>query len=446
MLPRLASFPRYTAVAVAAITLFSPTRGFAQGGLLDFSAAGWIQYGRIVKSLDTTVGHRLNEGMQSAGAQFLAEYKDGSVKIKTGLGVQMSHYLPPDYGSGGYAPMVSTPYVAEADLEFAFINRDDLKLSAQAGFFPYDYAPESQNLGLYLLRGPVYPGMLTSGFETKYVLPIANNLGFKLSHQVGGFQQDLLFTFENEWPTYWDLSPAYIAAYGFGATLHLGGGVQLNHFIPVDGKITDPQNDNVRYIYAKTSGGSDTDTVFVAFRGVKLMANFSFDPKALLGGLDGDGPLGPEDLKLYGEIAVLGLDRDRAHNDLYGPISKRMPMMIGFNLPACKYLDRLNVELEYYGAPWVDDPSIFEHTRTSRLTPIPKRSALDTNTTRDNFKWSIYASKIFAGHAKISAQAASDHFRPGIFTGYGEAAPPKNEVPFFSPKEWYWMTKIAFFF
>jgi hypothetical protein len=53
---------------------------------------------------------------------------------------------------------------------------------------------------------------------------------------------------------------------------------------------------------------------------------------------------------------------------------------------------------------------------------------------------------VVSGHVKISAQAASDHYRPGIFTGYGEAAPPKNEVPFFSPSDWYWMTKLAFFF
>jgi len=419
------------------------TSAFAQEGQLEFGAAGWIQYGRIVKSLDTASGKRLDEGMQSAGAQFISRYQDGPMRISAGLGVMMSHYLPPDYGVGGYAPMTSAPYVAEADLEYAFINREDLKLSAQVGLFPYDYAPEAQNLGLYLFRGPVYPGMLTSGFETKYVLPIANTLGFRLGNEVGRFKQDLLFTFENEWPTYWDLSPAYVASYRFGGAFRLGGGVQLNHFIPVDAKVTDPGTDNVKYKFPKSPGSNDSDSAYVAFRGVKLMGNFAFDPKVLIGGM---GSLGPEDLKLYGEVAVLGLDRDRAHDDLYGPITKRMPMMVGFNLPAFGYLDRLNVEAEYYGAPWVDDPTIFEHSRSSRLTPIPKRSALDTNTTKDNIKWSIYASKTLSGHVKISAQAASDHYRPGIFAGYGEGAPPKNEVPFLSPAEWYWMTKIAFFF
>lgn len=438
------------AAAVASATALAPAASAAasaQDGPPGFGAAGWIQYGRIVNSSDTASGKRLEEGSQSAGSQCIARYQDGPVRINAGLGVLMSHYLPPDYGVGGYAPMTSAPYVAEADLEYEFIHREDFKLSAEVGLFPYDYAPEAQNLGLYLFRGPVYPGMLTSGFETKYVLPVANTLGFRLGLEAGRFKQDLLFTFENEWPTYWDLSPAYVASYRFGArrfgdAFRLGVGAQLNHFIPVDAKVTDPENDNVKYKFPKSPGSNDSDSVYVSFKGVKLMGNFAFDPKAWMGA----GSLGPEDLKLYGEVAVLGLDEDRAHNDLYGPIAKRMPMMIGFNLPAFGYLDRLNVEAEYYGAPWVDDPTIFEHTRGSRLTPIPKRSALDTNTAKDNIKWSVYAAKTIAAHVKISAQAASDHYRPGLFAGYGADAPPKNEVPFFSPKEWYWMTKIAFFF
>jgi hypothetical protein len=415
----------------------------AEGGNLDISSGGWIQYGRIVKSLDTAGEKHLEKGLQQAGAQVAAGYADGPLRIHAGLGVQMSHSLSPGYGSGGYAPMVSVPYVADADLEYAFLERSDLRLSLEAGLFPFDYAPESQNLGLYLLRGPVYPGLLTSGFETKYVLPIANTLGFRINNRIGAFEQDLLLAFEDEWPTYWDASPAYVAAYRFGSVFRIGGGFQLNHFLPVDAKITDPKDGNVTYKFPKAPGSHDSDSAFVPFRGIKLMADFAFDPKALLGG---PGPFGPEDLKLYGEIAVLGLDRDRAHDDLYGPIAKRMPMMAGINLPAFGWLDRLGLELEYYGAPWVDDPSIFEHTRSSHLTPIPKRSALDTNTVRDNFKWSFYAAKTVAGHVRLSAQAASDHYRPGIFTGYGEAAPPKNEVPFFSPAEWYWVAKLAYFF
>jgi hypothetical protein len=430
------------AAALAAACAFAA----AEDGELGIASAGWIQYGRIVKSSDTTGEKNLEKGMQAAGAQIVARYAAGPMRIHAGLGVRMSHYVSPGYGSGGYAPMVSTPYVADANLAYAFIDRSGIGLTAQAGLFPYDYAPEAQNLGLYLLRGPVYPGLLTSGFETKYVLPIANTLGFRVNNRLGSFEHDLLLTFENEWPTYWDASPAYIAAYRFGGVLRIGGGVQLNHFLPVDGKITDPESENVTYKFPRSAGGSDSDSVFVSFQGVKLMANFAFDPKAWLGGSGNGSPFGPEDLKLYGEVAVLGLDRDKAHNDLYGPVSKRMPIMIGFNLPAFGYLDRLNVEGEYYGAPWADDPTIFEHTRSSRLTPIPKRSALDTNTTRDNFKWSIYAAKTLAGHFRISAQAASDHFRPGIFTGYGEAAPPKNNVPFFAPDEWYWTAKLAYFF
>lgn len=443
MIPASAKHTWLGLIAAALISAYVPSAG--EDGGLGFSSAGWIQYGRIVKSLDTAGEKNVEKGMQAAGVQVEARYADGPFRIHAGLGVRMSHYISPGYGSGGYAPMMSSPYVAAAHLEYLVLEKPGHRLSLQAGFFPYDYAPESRNLGMYLLRGPVYPGLLTSGFETKSVLPVANTLGFRANHRFRAFEHDLLFTFENEWPTYWDVSPAYIAAYRFGGGQRIGGGVQLNHFLPVDAKITDPENANVTYKYPKGAGG-DSDSVFVSFRGVKLMADFAFDPKGLFGLDAGAGPFGPEDLKIYGEMAVLGLDRDRAHNDLYGPLSQRMPVMLGFNLPAFGFLDVLNVEGEYYGARWADDPTIFEHTRSSRLTPIPKRSALDTNTARDNFKWSIYAAKTLAGHLRISGQAASDHFRPGIFTGYGEAAPPKNEVPFNSPGEWYWTAKIAYFF
>jgi hypothetical protein len=432
-------------LAVLALACVCPgARG--EDGKLSFGAASWMQYGQIAKSADTSFGREPNgKGMLGTGAQFLLRYHANEwLQVNAGLGVGAGHFVAANRENGFYAPMGVGPYVAEANATFGLIDRDESKLFIRTGLFPYDYAPEAQNLGLYLLRGPVYPGLLTSGFETKYVLPVANTLGFQFHHQAGSFEHDLLFTFDSDWFPYWDISPAYVAAYHFGKAARIGGGAQFYHYIPIDRKLTSQKTDWVRYI--DTTVHPAPETTFISFKGIKVMGNFEFDPKALMGYEEGSGSLGPEDLKIYGEAAILGLDGDKAHNALYGTLAKRMPMMIGFNLPAFKFVDRLNVEVEYYGAPWVDDPSIYNHTTGNQPTPIPRLSAADTNTTKDNIKWSIYASKVVSGHVKISAQAASDHFRPGFFTGYGDNAPPSNEVPFFSPKEWYWTGKIAYFF
>jgi hypothetical protein len=434
----------YPLTVIALALAWTGTR--AEDSKLTFHAAGWIQEGQIVKSLDTTERKEpAGKGMLGTGAQFVFHYQANErMQVNAGLGMGAGHSLAVKPSVGFYAPMGVGPYVAEANASYAFLNGDNQKLLARAGLFPYDYAPESQNLGLYLLRGPVYPGLLTSGFETKYVLPVANTFGFQLHNQLGMFEHDFLLTFDSDWYPYWDISPAYVASLHFGKAARIGGGAQFYHYIPADSKLTTPRTEAVRHI--DNSNAAAPETTFISFKGIKLMANFAFDPKALMGWEEGRGALGAEDLKLYGEVAILGLDGDKAHNDLYGPVSKRMPMMIGFNLPAFRLLDRLNVEVEYYGAPWVDDPSIYYHISGKDVTPIPKKSGLDTNNTKDNLKWSVYMSKVLADHVKISAQVASDHFRPGFFQGYGDNLPPLNNVPFFSPSEWYWTAKMAYFF
>jgi hypothetical protein len=207
---------RYPLTVLALALACTGTR--AEDGKLTFHAAGWINEGQIVKSLDTTERKEPEgKGMLGTGLQFALHYQANErLQVNAGLGMGAGHYLAVKPAVGFYAPMGVGPYVAEANASYAFINEEDRNLSARVGLFPYDYAPEAQNLGLYLLRGPVYPGLLTSGFETKYVLPVANTFGFQLHNQLGMFEHDLLFTFDSDWYPYWDISPAYVAALHFG--------------------------------------------------------------------------------------------------------------------------------------------------------------------------------------------------------------------------------------
>ena len=182
----------------------------------------------------------------------------------------------------------------------------------------------------------------------------------------------------------------------------------------------------------------------MGFDGTKVMANASFDPKPLWGG---SSLFGAEDLKLYGEVAIIGLNNDSLHEALYGDMMHRMPVMAGFNIPVFKVLDHLSLEVEWYGAAFPDNLSGYNHTSGRPPTPLPNSDPSgDSNLTRDNWKWSLHGSKLLGQHVQVSFQLANDHFRPGIYTGDGDNNPPVQSTVLTTPKDWYGMLKLAYFF
>jgi hypothetical protein len=177
------------------------------------------------------------------------------------------------------------------------------------------------------------------------------------------------------------------------------------------------------------------DTVTGSLQGTKAMARFRFDPKALFG-LSSLGPLtfGKQDLALYGEAAVIGFQNYPKH---YEKLSERIPVMMGFNLPAFGLLDRLALEVEHYGTRNHSDYGKTEtyYAWTPRVVPV--------NTARDDWKWSLYATRVLAGNLRLSGQVANDHLRtfgpPSLgTTTYAEALT--------TPRDWYWMLRLTAFF
>ncbi|HKP96205.1 MAG TPA: hypothetical protein VJ385_10645 [Fibrobacteria bacterium] len=454
------------------------------------SGLGWVQYGHVAHSTDTVNLNTNGNTLQTLGAQ-ISLFSQISEKLSGTAGLGVIENLPMAGGieGGGRIPTNVTPYIAEASFHYSFWESEKSGLVLTGGLFHYNYNPDIQNLGLYLLRGPVYPGVVISGFETKHVLPISNILGFQLRHQSGGFMQDLILNSENELHPYFDVSPAYIAQYRFGNAFRIGAGVNFYHLIPIDKKLTSPDLDSVLLtqrmeqpedkvkgpydrvmIYVDTTGPK-RDTTMLSFQGTKVMANFTFDPKAIWG--QGEW-LGPEDLKIYGEMAVIGLNTSKAYNALYGDLMHRMPVMMGFNLPMFRFLDHLSLEVEWYGAKFKDDYSRYRSgVRSFYESPIPvsnsflsrspqayidpvtgAKSTVVSGTTipfdqadveksqyRDNWKWSLHGSKIIQNHFKVSFQVANDHLRPG-----GTQDQPSFDAVLTTPKDWYWMTKVGYFF
>lgn len=409
---------------------------------IEWGGAGWFQYGTVGHSSDTTGDRDFNgKGLLGSGAMLALHARvSEALRIEAGMGVGLGHALMGyELAQGGYAPMNASPFLANAYFDYAFSREDDRELSLRGGLFPYDYASENRNLGLYLLRGPAYPGIVQSGFETKEVLPIANLFGLQFHHLFGIYRGDLLLTVEYEQFPFYDFSPAYVARLDLGEKFTVGAGVNLYHFLPIESKLTSDSS----FIYVEEAPpGGVPDTTEISFAGTKLMAHAALRP---LAGADEDALLGPADLTVYGEIAVFGLDNSAATKALYGDRLHRMPMMAGIHLPTFRFLDLLAFEIEWYGAPFLDDMSNFKTTAGPKPSPFPVASA-DSNITEDNWKWSLYGSRVFAEHIQWSFQVANDHFRPGTFEGYGDNNPPRRESLMQSTKDWYWMTKVAYFF
>lgn len=427
-------------------------QGKAETGLT-FQGGASISLGKIVKSSDTTSFKYSGNRLQTVSAQLLMQNQiQENFRIAVGLGILERHFPSGNIGNlGGRTPFFTSPYLVNADFNYSWWNTERSKLSLTGGYFPYTYNAEVKNLGLYLLRGPVYPGVIVSGFEAKHTKPVSNTLGLRLQYVLGGFEQNLILNTETETYPHYDISPAYLASMTFGQALKIEAGVNFSHLIKMTPKLTSPDtlaNDgsdkptdynidhNTRtwvYIDSITH-----EVTYLSFAGTKLMANVCFDPKAFF-----ESELfGPEDLKFYGEIALIGLDMRPAYKAVYGDYLHRMPIMGGFNFPGFKFVDHISLEVEWYGAKFKDDLARYQPSTGNLNSPLPVANRYGLNLSRDDWKWSLHTQKTL-GQIRFSAQVANDHSRSG---GTRTAQSQEWETYFITPKDWYWMTRVGFFF
>jgi len=432
--------------------------GLLIGGAISGSAAqdtgsvvlrgtGWMQDDFIGHSSDYN-GDFNGKSVLSTGAQLsLSDTLSDRFQVTAGLGVITGTTLQPTATfEAGYSLPTTNPYVSEASFTYKFLNQDNTKLWLRGGLFPYTYNPDVKDLGLYLLRGPVHPGILISGYETEGMLPVANLeglpvasiMGLQLHHEWGRFQEDFLLSSETEYYPFFDISPVYVASYQVHPSLRIGAGVNFYHLIPVN-PVLDRYHGAQYVDYSDTAGGKNPDTTTeISFAGTKLMATFAFDPKLLMKqGL----PFGAEDLKLYGEVGMIGLEDSKAYRYYFGGYLQRMPVMVGFNIPTFNLLDYLSLEAEWYDSPFEDDLSGYTLTNYSA---IPLNS--DRNPDTDKWKWSLQGSRTIQKHVMISLQVANDHYRPGIYNGPADNPPPLLEAILVTPKDWYFYVKLSYSF
>jgi hypothetical protein len=476
---------------------------------------GWSDMGRIMHVTDTLVNNLNGNWQQGAGAQFTAaasigENWDGAFGFG---GYQVYHSLGQTTDSR-LARSSFQNFITESRMTYACRGREHPLFTLTFGNFPFLYNPDAKDLGSYLLRGPVYPGILMGGFKDFRVDSTKGNvLGFDLHNAIGAFSHDLIFANEREVPPTGDWSAAYVAKYRFGKALEIGGGVNLYRVLSANPKLTTPYYAHFNaidsglaadgkphhaYEHAFSEGRIDTvrnsagapvldadgnaklayvPTVIYTHRGVKLMSMFSLDLKDLLGL---GAPWGRNDLKVYGEAAVLGVQN---YGAAYNDVMQRIPVMLGVNLPAFGFLDFVSLEVEHYGAKYRNDLGKVGNFNTlgggiftanpAGAPPIPspvpmsyanfgfdadgnrigggasvKGTKLDVeNLTQDDWKWSLYLEKSVAGHVRFIGQLASDHYRPrptaGLNQEFGGTAEAFSST---GGGDWYWMFRIGYGF
>lgn len=387
-------------------------------------------------------------------------------------------------------------------------------LTMEFGYFPFKYNPQSTNLGEYLFRTGTYPEVIVSGFENSNIdKPKIGGV-----HGAWGIspwvQIDAILNTELDIFPLHDLSATAIATGRWPKVGTVAFGVQFAHLIDVDsGKTTPGLDTQYHPDVDKWVGYIDTaknDTTLYTFKGTKLMGRAMLDIKGIVENFTGALPMfGKEDLKLYGEAAILGV---KNYPGWYNKPGERVPAMAGITWPTHQYssyclvpgliayglgdrtvvtrlfgtemtdrtrktilfgssgvvlgaglwaiehylnvntrLDLLTAEIEVFKSPyWNSQEFIWKNG-----SPVPYTGSTAGSNyaywadslarTDDDIKWSIYASKKFGAWLRLSGQIACDHTPRNWYT----AAPPafvKYTEMVPRTKDWYYMMRASFYF
>jgi hypothetical protein len=239
---------------------------------------------------------------------------------------------------------------------YTFGDLDKPLLKATLGYFKYTYNHDVKSLGEYLFRATPYPGYIINSFASVYARLPGLCLEFT---PISNLKIDGLFTAETQYPV-GDMTPSLVASYGIGGSgnhplVEVGAGVSFSRLIAINSALTHPRYPQDQVVLFDTThtqvNGVDTeivssDTSYPSFASTKVMARFSFDPKQLFGA---PRIFGDQDLKLYGEACILGTQN---YPHFYDTLWRRIPIMLGFNVPTFKLLDVLSAEVEWYNSKY----------------------------------------------------------------------------------------------
>jgi hypothetical protein len=339
------------------------------------------------------------------------------------------------------------PYLSRAEFTHFFGHSTEKPLvTLSAGYFPFKYNKDVRNLGEYLFRTGAYPQFILNSID----FPLSRLMGVRAGFSGESIDQPVLHNLKVDgllysnlqWYALGDWNAAIIASEKFVECVEFGLGAAFNSILSVDSTLTTPHDPATLYhiTYNETTGKGDSS--FYTFKGAKLMARAAIDLKKFIPG----DFFGKQDLRLYGEAAILGL-KDYPQNFRggisYDSIKNRIPVMGGINLPAFKFLDILSIEVEYFDSPFPNDIGAITQQGLPIPGPVTENGGTDFRSMgiykTDKYKWSIYASKTIGRNYTVMAQVASDHLRP-------LAVNDQNvdfEEALHTTSQWYYMLKLT---
>jgi hypothetical protein len=363
-----------------------------------------LEAGQIVKGYDKNVGDISDVFTQKIILGFdLEAILSPQTHFNGGFEVKAFNEFPRIADLGATRRYYYYFYLTQAELTHRVKFGDNMTMSVGGGYFPYKYNDDVKNLGEYLFRSTAYPQTLTTEFDYPFARLAGLYLRGEYFDNVNKANLDVLLTTNTEWMAVGDINLSILGAYNFHRFFEIGAGVSFSSLISVDKSATTPVNPNSEYVQ-----GSDTS--YYTFAGTKLMARATVDPKKFFSW----SLFGEQDLKIYGEAAILGVKNYPAALNSpiwYMSILERIPVMAGFNVPTFKLLDDLSLEGEWWGNRY---PNSLQGVVQDGL-PLPflagTLSIDSAKYKKDNIKWSVFGSKTFAKHYRISFQASSDHMR-----------------------------------
>jgi hypothetical protein len=348
------------------------------------------------------------------------------------------------------------PGVGQAQGVYAFgADPQNPAVTLQFGLFPHKYS-ESANLGEYLYRSGTYPNVLFSGGWSylNSASYMAQGIRVNVPMLNGMLSHDFTIYMERDIEPNHDLSPGYMLTAKPLPFLELGAGAVWSHAIAWR-KASDANSitpERMENAYSKTTdmpvngeltptacgdslaiGASSSDCAFYTYRGFKTMARASMDFGTLLG-MD---MIRPGELKLYTEIALLGV-QDQPY--YYDDKMERMPVMFGMNLPTFGALDRLAFELEYRKTRFPNTiGSTFEDNLPIPINYSENPYSYASASKKAEWKWTVYTRRRMMDGVSLYAQAASDHMRHFDFT-----AKPSPTSATQDASDWYYVVRLEF--
>jgi hypothetical protein len=423
------------ATFLVAILLCGSRKVEAGGVTIENDIGGSMEFGQIVKGQSKFLqGYMENQRLlRFFGTYTATATLSDRTRASVGAEIKMFNEFPRLMNFGATKRLYYYPSLTQAYIQHSLGNADYSYLQISFGYFPFKYDEYARNLGEYLFRTGTYPQYVKTDFGFSY----ARLAGLHLSgKQFGNLKEDLIVYMNTEWICVGDINLAALVSYTAANFLDIGCGVSFNSLISADENTTTPKTAQNAYVNGE-------ETSYYTFRGSKVMARVALDFKKII-----PSPIwGAADLKLYGEATILGLEDYPVggENNLvrYDRILRRMPVMVGFNIPTFHLFDTCAIEGEWFGTIYPNDME----RAIKQGEPIPftsgsTREELVKNYQDNKVKWSIYATRQFAKHYSVTLLAASDHMR--AFAVDWERQDFQEILR--KPDQWYWTIKFGFSF